>query len=335
MIVRINKNIFNNVDDTRCVAIKFLLCIAMYKDRYQLMIKTPLSVPVEKKLGSHDADLFRYIYINSINTKQYDCEISDDGYKYDEKSIFTIDEGIRYLLQPISVILENNKNDGKFINEMVRVYKHASLSKALLEHWLCYVNAGGCSNIKNIVDAMLSSYDNRKKFLRCYVILDSDKHAANHQNPNTVKYDAQLKASGIPYHIWEKRMMENYIPDDAIPDSKWKKAYLSLSGEQKDFYCISEGFSKDEVYEEHGIKKPEEAVGKDLLIPCEKHFFENVIGENYMILRNGMPGYSKLTYPDLYKDPNAVNKNSMATKFPGVNGPNEIECVLDEISRLL
>lgn len=335
MIIRLNKNIFNDMDSERRLAIQYLLCIATYHNRYTIILPSPLQESVARMFEHRDVELLKQAYIHSINRVECDCEISNDGYKEDTKLIFSLDESIRYLLQPVYVVLENNKNDGKFITEMIRVYKHEKLSKALKEQWLCYLNAGGCSNIQNVIDALLSAFNEKKKFLRCYVILDSDKLASNHVNKKSLKYCNVLTQQTIPHHIWEKRMMENYIPDDAIPNSKWKNAYVHLSDEQKDYYCISEGFAKDEGIEEDGYTKPTGAVGIDLLLPCEKRLFSTLSEKTYSLLQKGMPNYSKNTFPDLFEDPNVVNRKTMAVRLRVNDGYNEVESVLSEISKLL
>ena len=335
MVILINKNISDNIDTEKCTAIKYLLCIAIYHNRYQLLVNSALSEQIERKIGRSDAELLKQAYVKSINIRSHDCEISNAGKSHDDEPIFTIEEGIRYLLQPVSIVLENSKNDGYFISEMVRVYNNEKLAKALDEQWVCYVNAGGCSNFRNVLEVMLSQHNGRKKFLRCYVILDSDKHAKNHIVPKTQKYEKELNEMGVPYHIWEKRMMENYVPDGALKDSSWKDAYVHLSDEQKDFYYFSGGFEKDEKYEEEGFVRIPNSVGRKALLPCEEELYSSVSEVNYQKLRCGMPAYSKELFPKLFKDPSVVNKTSMRSRLSVDGGLNEVELVLENLSKLL
>ena len=291
-----------------------------------------LPTDCEKYLTQSEIEFFKSASINAINNLQYDCTISRKGGEHDEKPIYTLDEGIRFLTQPVSIVLENNKNDALFIDALIRSYNKRELLGARKEQWLCYMNAGGCSNICNLIEAMLAQFDYRRKFLRCYVILDSDKLAPNHINPKNIKLEQFLTEQRVPYHIWEKRMMENYMPDDAMPDGPWKKAYIFLREEQKDYYNLAHGFERDEKF----LPREDNIYNRDSLLPEQGDFYSDLADENYGILHKGVEMKQfKEDFPKLFSDVTKVYYETLQQRTAHQNNPNELKETLDEIIKLL
>lgn len=185
---------------------------------------------------------------------------------------FLIQEAIRFFQTPISIVLENSLNDGYF---MKAIFKYFDSTKRLLSFfqngWIQFENAGGYTNIQNYINGKLqalvkfSEQNNSqpKKYLRCFVMMDSDKtskHASLGKKKNSLK--EFLEETNSVVHILNKRAMENYLPDSAVLNlnihnyreqeremQQWKKnlqtqtwiiACLALSNEEKDYKDFSE-----------------------------------------------------------------------------------------------
>lgn len=332
MRVCIDSDIICNITDDDYGVLKYLMYICSYHNRYTLCIDGNLPDGCERHLTQSEKDLFKCASINAINNSQYDCTISRQGGNYVEEPIFTLDESIRYLIQPVSIVLENNKNDALFIDALIRSYNKRELIEAKKEHWFCYMNAGGCSNVCNLIEAMLAQFDNKRKFLRCYVILDSDKLAPAHINPKNKKTELYLTQHCIPYHIWEKRMMENYMPDDAMPDGPWKKAYVFLSEDQKDYYNLAHGFEKDEKF----IPRDDKMYSRTSLLKEQWDFYSDLTEGNYRILHKGVGlKQFKEEFPKFFSDTTKVYYEVLQQRTAHQKNPDELKDLLDEIVTLL
>jgi hypothetical protein len=168
---------------------------------------------------------------------------------------FYLEEALSYLRQPFMILLENSNNDAYFLDCLFRHFPEESrkIKKHKDERWLQYANAGGAANMQNFIDRELKSYDGEKfhkdsyKYLRIFVLIDSDKRYPTEEirndKKNLINY---LSRFGIPYHVLEKREMENYLPDAAFDDITDNRpfidAYLRLSAIQKDYFDLEKGF---------------------------------------------------------------------------------------------
>jgi len=85
---------------------------------------------------------------------------------------------------------------------------------------------------------MMNSFENlpkeNHKYLRCFVLVDSDKKFPNDTTKqNRVNLFQFLDSLGIPYHELEKREMENYLPDEVFEtiedNNDFIQAYLKLN----------------------------------------------------------------------------------------------------------
>lgn len=333
MRVLLKSNIFQKLEDDSFLEIKYLLYLSLYRTRHKLYYDGVITKQMQEFFTEDELLLLRQAYVNASNEDVgYDCIVTKYGYRHDHKPYFTVEEAIYYLGQPVAVVLENNRNDAKFIDALIRCYGREQLFDAQRNHWLCYMNAGGCSNVRNVLEAMLASNFDRIKFLRCYVILDSDKFAPNHVNLNAVPTPQYLSSKRIPYHVLEKRMMENYLPDEALPEGQWKNAYCNMTELQKDFYNIAEGFEKDEKF-----NLPSGAPHDRTTLPIEQQvFYQHVSAINYSRLYHGaqIPNFKKC-FPDFFGNSDTVNYNTLQQRIAHQGNPNELKDLLCEIEKLL
>lgn len=164
---------------------------------------------------------------------------------------YNLEEAIMFLNQPVSIILENNKNDAEFILAIIKNFgKNGDYNKTE-EHfshaWLQFQNAGGCTNIPNFIEGFLSQFkaiaikNNRKllDYFRGIIIIDSDKAYLSQQIKDEHKaLLKKLELLGLNvsklidedtgeilndnhnFHILKKRMMENYLPKEVFREIK-------------------------------------------------------------------------------------------------------------------
>lgn len=287
-----------------------------------------------------EAEFNKFITENSSNTKR--------DYTVTLKKIeggFNIEESIRFFKQPVSIVLENNKNDAYFIKAIIYHFdRDGIINEHLKNGWIKFENAGGCSNVENFIEGELKQFEdiairNGKEtstYYRGLVILDSDKEYPT--QPIKSEYDKltlYLNSISIDFHILLKRAMENYMPDEVFDSLRneykrhpnkykkllnWINAYLNLSPSQKDFLNISSGFPKDM----HGNLKPFNADVQNL--------FSNVSNTNLEKLKNGFkyPDF-KNNYPQLFEN-NKVNKATLKTRMTST-APNESQDILNKINK--
>ncbi len=261
---------------------------------------------------------------------------------------FNIEESIRFFSQPISIILENNKNDAYFIRA---IFNHFDSNKILMEHiengWIKFENAGGCSNVKNFIEGELKSFEdlasrnNRNSFnyYRCLVVLDSDKEfllqPQKNQYNSLIVFLKSIGLDNLKYHVLQKRMMENYMPDEVFYELRdsyrgkqgkkvlfdWINVYLNLNDEQKDYLNFKNGFPKE--VDEKGLKKP---ISNSILN------LYNIPNLDFQILDNGFkfPDF-KNSFSALFYKSERVNKSSLINR----SNSTEFDDIIDKIYKLL
>ena len=81
--------------------------------------------------------------------------------------------------------MKNRLNNSYLLNALIEILKKRSkiIKRYLDNGWLDYGNGGGLDNIINEVNAMMKTFENLPKesykYLRCFVLVDSDKKFPN------------------------------------------------------------------------------------------------------------------------------------------------------------
>lgn len=290
---------------------------------------------------------FDYFVQSSPRGKLKDFYVSN---KRDTKH-FNIAEAIRFFSQPVSIILENNKNDSYFIKAIIYHFDYSGILKEHVHNgWIKFENAGGCSNVHNFIEGELKSYEelasrnvrNTFQYYRGLVILDSDKEYSTQtvkmQYQNLLNY---LNLKTIPFHILEKRMMENYMPNEVIDEIEttltnsaldnelrlWINVYKHLSDEQKDYLKYYDGFNREFL---------------DLDVNVQT-LYQNQVPTNFEILKKGFKYRSrenidgeesnefKNAFPKKFITSNVVNPQTLSNR---VNS-NELLDILNKINQLI
>jgi hypothetical protein len=240
---------------------------------------------------------------------------------------FTVSEAIKYVNKPFQIILENRNNDGYFIDALIREFrsKAKKIVKFKNEDWLRYEMAGG-SGIIHYLEAEKKQYDNDLKFLKCFVLIDSDLEYPQNPNPKRVSLIEYFNKNNIPFHILEKREIENYLPLDIIyaidSNDEFIKALTSLDSKFVDFVDIQNGFKLNI----NSLKKDKVNV---------YNYFSILSNEQFNDLRYGINNKFinfKNEYAKLFE--RATQKGFIERTKKQIN-PNELQFILKSINDLL
>lgn len=363
MKVRIDKSVFENAnDEMRQMELRFLLNIIIYKQRYELKV-TDTEVLITnsyKKLPQADQEVIQQEIAYSIMESTCDagCEVATVGDEEYDLKIFSPSEAIIYLLQPMSIILENGLNDSHLVKAIFHWFDPTGeLTRHENEGWIRFENAGGCSNVRNFLTARIKAYKDKPKFLKCYVLLDGDRRYPTDTEPDKKyrKLKENLEVLGVGYHVLEKRCMENYMPDDAVNSfnseetKAWIKAYHTLTAEQKDYFSLAEGFTKDITKEQKANTRERESrlTTKDAnrrkvsyvrgyLPKPEQNFYASVTRGNFLHLERGLKVKDfKVRFPEKYDDRNVTYRTNMLNRTSHQRDPQELEHIADGIKKMI
>ena len=349
MVIEIEKEVFKGRDFK---ALNFFLQLCTYKNRYIVYTEIDeelLNSKFFKRLDYDDQSSLIEYYDNLIRNQ---TSISDiflkSKYKIcstftESKNIFTIDEAIRYFIQPLSVVLENSKNDACFMNTIFKHFADDTKIKTHLENnWIQFENAGGCDNIKNFLEGKKQSFNSlpksdKSKYLRCFVLMDSDKlHPTQPLEVNKKSTLQFLVDNSISRHILRKRSIENYVPIEAIETLKtnanyspWVDAYKSLSETQKDYFSVENGLS--DLDKNQQFKKTKNQINLET-----NNLYDNILVEplSNVTLMLGIKhkGYGKFknNFPKLFEN-DVVTKENLSARI----GNDELERIISKINQLL
>ncbi|WP_230036101.1 hypothetical protein [Chryseobacterium sp. Bi04] len=266
-------------------------------------------------------DLF-YPEINEIISHNYSLFISSSPTCNitisENQSGLSIEEAIIFLSNKFYIILENSTYDAHFLQALLREFK--SKSKKINNHkengWLDFQMGGGAENIIPFLNGKdLKTY-------RCFVLVDSDKEFPLESNKKTVLENFCI-TNNIPYHILEKREMENYMPSDIVENinllSQSIKSYILLNSAQKDFFDLENGYA---------MSRPNLEIRKKLV----HTFYSDVSDPNYDNLRNGLKSEFqnfKKEFSELFI---SATQEGLLQRTAEQNNPNELRDILQKIT---
>ena len=333
MIIEIKAELFNNGDFK---GLNYLIQTLTYKQRYELFVEWSIIKDTEywQKLDFDDQNEIEDNYnriIQEGTEAKYFIAINNGQNDY-----FTIEEAIRFFNQPVSIVLENSLNDQYFLSAIIKHFDTTKkIQKQLEKGCIQFENAGGCTNVINFIKGKLQSFDNFPKdnhiYLRCFVLLDSDKEYPN--APQKEHYENKLlpflNDNNISNHILEKRCMENYMPDEVFYDiantselNNWFDIYTNLSISQKNYLNINKGFSKKN--KDGTSKKQRNELKQEI-----QYLYVDISQANYEILDKGFKLRDfKTEFPKKFNH-QQVNKSTLQ------GGTNEFQEIIDKIVTLL
>jgi hypothetical protein len=228
------------------------------------------------------------------------------------------DDACRCLDKPACVVVENSESDGNFILAMIHAFNRKELLNAHTEQWWEFRHLGGFGEVEKQVSQIIAvTYGP----LRIFVLADSDCLYKGHITQTSEKVKDYCVSENIPYHILNKRKIENYLPIGILQKKFDRKsilqAFFRLTQEQKDFYEMKGGFQKDP--HGHAIV-PEKQ--KDLFAHLSPQILDKLIG-----------GFGK-QIGECFKDyRDMITAESI--KISCSRDPYEIDKILDNIESLI
>jgi hypothetical protein len=236
------------------------------------------------------------------------------------ESHFSIKAAYLYLEQPLIILLENSKYDAPFINAIIRNFDDGTLTQAKQEKWWKY-DMGGGSSIEQVIEGELDNAfehaiftEPKSKYLRYFVLMDSDKKYASDTVAAVESKKAFLTKHKIPYHVLHKREKENYIPKKILLDlnESYFNSFCQLSAPQKDFFDLENGFGgknqSDKDWEKD--KDPKKEMDKKEVVALFQ--IKKMDKENFNGLKNGIRNTTyaktfKKTFSDLFDKADKAN----------------------------
>jgi hypothetical protein len=330
MWVELNKEIFNDYGQIN--ELRKLIQDLCYKRRYDIYLDLPnvKALPLFDTIYDENKEFIEQYYNRFIQgDNSIDYNVSNDV--QDQINVFSISEAITFFNLPLIIILENSDNDGYFVDALIREFKKASrkIQRFKDNYWIRYEMSGGSGNFIHFIEREKKNFNGNSKFLRCFVLVDSDLEYPQSTNAKRQPLINYLEQNNILYHILEKREIENYLPDANMENidntHDFIKMYLDakkLSPIQKDFIDIEKGFQKNK-----------RALEKDK--PQVHAFYAHLSEKDFDKLRYGLGSTFedfKNNFPKLFE--NATQEGLMERCQYQAN-PDELKEILNKINQLL
>jgi len=249
------------------------------------------------------------------------------------------EEAFHYLSSPLKIILENSFNDAHFLKSIFKCFRQdAKQISQHIEDRKVVFGMGGGSSIEQVIRADMASFEGpafpkeNYKYLRCIVLLDSDKKYRNEElKVGLTNLTGFLEEHEICYHILEKREMENYLPEEVFSEigenREFINAYLSLSSEQKDYFDLEKGFDdinfgslNENVQVLYSDLSPENK------IILRKQTLEKFTGSDRSDFKSEFP---KLFLSE------KVTKAGFINRTKDQSNPNELKDIINKVRKLL
>lgn len=335
------------------IAQKLDYIVSLFDDgRHEWVIENPADVGIIQQ--SYWATTARQSLKNSISNlvkasfvqgayavKSQDLKIVSQHQTSPQYNELLVDDALQYLQEPVWIILENQFNDGYFLDALIVHLGSTQLQQAKNKDWMRYRQVGGTGDIPKFVADESARYNAKPRFI---VIVDSDKNtptaSLGRPQQNIINECINKNAA---YHILYKREMENYLPDATLqrhantfyrPESTYA-VYLLLNSDQKDFYDFEKGFKqkpskKGFWYCLFSIFQKKTLLQR-LYPQNQQSLFGTLSDADYEALKSGFKK-SKTTFPPLFL---GASRADLLTRCAHQPDPNELQKIVDKIDSLL
>jgi hypothetical protein len=118
------------------------------------------------------------------------------------------------LHRPLRLKLENEINDQHFLHRSVPSMWRKRWERACKHQWIEPEQGGGISEIRRILAEEVVKHTIRR--LRLWVMFDSDGTKPGDVHEEAQRTRTTCEEIGVPHHMLERRMIENYIPERAM-----------------------------------------------------------------------------------------------------------------------
>lgn len=289
-------------------------------------------------LDKNDKDILEASFnANVIGNTTHEGEtvkVTAKGSYEDKLKVFSPEEAVQYIKEPLYVLLENDLYDGRFIRCLIHYFGSKRVKCALEVNSIRMAHSGGCGNTKNTLNEKSRGFRFRTKFLRLCIVWDGDQEYPGKVVEKYNKDIEDLNTHGIRYHILCKREMENYLPEEAVKDLAsprflvWFNAYNAMSDVQKDHYDMNDGFNYSQIQYS--------SANRDHLPDGVRELFADVSNTNFDLLKEGLKiGHFKDTFSKAFEISPYANKATLLARTASQSNPHELQEIADMINQLL
>ncbi|WP_077285940.1 hypothetical protein [Cognaticolwellia aestuarii] len=254
---------------------------------------------------------------------------------------FSAHEAYIFLSEHLTILVENSQNDSTFLRALFGAFSDEApdLNYHRQNMWLRFGMGGGATAIPQVIDTEIQRFleagiptERCNKFLRYLVLIDSDKKSPDEPYKNELQsLISTLENQGIPYHVLEKREMENYLPCEVLnnfkENNKFIEYYLNLSPVQKDFFDLEKGFPGKRFDQ---LEANVQELYADLSDTVKKEFRKSDLKKFTGTDRNDF----KSEFPKLFET-ELVNKKSLLARTKHQQNPNELREIINKVRELL
>lgn len=207
MRVVVNDVIFS-VQDSDHDASLHELVLSCRGGRHQIEVvpqPAPLCHHWLSKHAGRVADYYQYIFDSSL--RELATSTTKSFVRIPDASL---SDALCLLKAPLSILVENERNDGAFLRAVLRGPREREWKTALDQRWLVFDNGGGMQEMGRRIQA--SSPDPR----RTYVVYDSDARRPSEPSPEARRLARLCDAANLSNHVLKRRERENYLPSEAL-----------------------------------------------------------------------------------------------------------------------
>jgi len=332
MLIEFAPEILSTKDNLNKFMYLYNLCFLHRRYDFFIDLTEVLNSPIYESLSFEDKEVIEASFnVQATRNATVDFLITNEEIK--ENYVLNLDEAYAYLTQPLYIVLENSYNDRHFVNALIDNFsnKGKKIRRHLNQRFISYLNGGGCTNIKSVLEEKIEAFNDLPRegsfYFRGFVLIDSDSEYEGDIKQSRTDLKNYLDGNRIKYHFLTKREMENYLPEEvyeSIADNQeYIAAYKRLTPIQKDYLDIENGFIPNVNYEAHYKNEI-----KDLFYtvsPADKNIFR---ADTLNIFN------FKVEFPKLFKNA-AVTQTSLQKRIAHQTNSNELGDILDKINNLL
>jgi hypothetical protein len=161
-----------------------------------------------------------------------------------------------FLRKPFKVLVENVSSDRSFLCALANTENRNELDRAIAASWLEFQHSGGISDLPN----RLTEWDQENgRAIKGFVFFDSHALVPNEPSAQAEFARQSCLRRRVPHYVLSRRMIENYLPTEALsmwihcgspgPDSGERRrrhvAFCRMNADQRNHYNFKHGFHGD------------------------------------------------------------------------------------------
>lgn len=171
--------------------------------------------------------------------------------------VATLREAREFLRKPFKILVENATADKNFLLALANEENRKSLDNLISSSWIEFDHAGGIGEMPN---RLISWDEEQGRSLKGFAFFDSDALLPGELSNQALIMVTECNRRNLPFHVLERRMIENYLPKKAIemwvcskempgPNTgdrrKRQVAFVKLNDAQRSHYNLKNGFNGD------------------------------------------------------------------------------------------